>query len=107
MEKIKAYLANGRVYSNSHAAFSLLSSSNFGEKIESKVIYLSEEALFLAELGKMMVYLKEKKLKENKLLEKLQKQDSNFYKKYIVFKDLRKKGYVVKGALKFGADFRV
>ena len=27
--------------------------------------------------------------------------------KYAVFKDLREKGYIVKTALKFGADFRV
>jgi len=37
----------------------------------------------------------------------LQKIDKKIEIKYIVFKDLRQKGYIPKTALKFGADFRV
>lgn len=35
------------------------------------------------------------------------KKDKKFNEKYVVYKDLRKKGYVVKTALKFGGEFRV
>ena len=31
----------------------------------------------------------------------------NFFTKYAVYQDLRRKGYIVKTALKFGAEFRV
>ena len=33
--------------------------------------------------------------------------DKNFLIKYAVFKDIRDRGYIIKTALKFGADFRV
>ena len=46
-------------------------------------------------------------LSKKDLLKKLQKLDKNFELKYLVFRDLRKKGYILKAALKFGADFRV
>ena len=40
-------------------------------------------------------------------MEKCRKIDKKIQIKYLVFKDLRERGYVVKTALKFGADFRV
>jgi len=40
-------------------------------------------------------------------MKKLQRIDKRLEIKYPVFKDLRKRGYVVKTALKFGGDFRV
>ena len=36
-----------------------------------------------------------------------EKVEKNFWIKYCVFRDLRNRGYIVKTALKFGADFRV
>ena len=33
--------------------------------------------------------------------------DKKMYTKFIAYKDLRKKGYILKTALKYGADFRV
>jgi len=42
-----------------------------------------------------------------KLLKKAQKVDKNFWIRYTVFKDIRDRGYIIKTALKFGADFRV
>jgi len=38
---------------------------------------------------------------------KARKVEPNFWIRYIVFKDMRNRGYIVKTALKFGADFRV
>ena len=40
-------------------------------------------------------------------MKKLRKQDKKIETKFYVFSDLRKKGYIVKTALKFGAEFRV
>ena len=41
------------------------------------------------------------------ILQKARKLNKNFWIDYSVFKDLRTRGYIVKTALKFGADFRV
>ena len=51
--------------------------------------------------------MKEEKITKKELLKKLQRFDKKIQIKYPVFKSLREKGYIVKTALKFGAEFRV
>jgi len=106
-KKIKAVLAAGAVTSNTKEAINLYGKSRFGEMKEGKVQYSLAEAIFLVEAKKMDVYVKNKKILSKKFLEKAQDLDKKILTKYIVFKDLRKRGYIVKTALKFGADFRV
>jgi tRNA-intron endonuclease, archaea type len=55
----------------------------------------------------MNVSVGKKKISFDKLMEKFQGEDSKVGTKYAVFKDMRNRGYVVKTALKFGAEFRV
>ena len=106
-EKIKAKITGQGIYSNSESAFSLYESSRFGEKKENKVKYSSVEALYLVEKGKLEVYSGNKKLDFEQLMRKLKKQDKKIEINYLVFKDMRNRGYIVKTALKFGAEFRV
>ena len=40
-------------------------------------------------------------------IKKVDKIEPNFWIRYCVFKDMRNRGYIIKTALKFGADFRV
>ena len=107
MEKIKSYLIGETISTNESEAFSLYKKSSFGEPVGEKIQYTLPEAMFLAEKGKIEIYSNDKKLPKDKLLKKFQTIDKKFSIKYPVFKDLREKGYVVKTALKFGADFRV
>jgi tRNA-intron endonuclease len=65
------------------------------------------EALLLVEKGKMVLKQGRKKLNFEKLLKIAQELDPGLWTKYCVYKDLRTRGYIVKTALKFGADFRV
>jgi tRNA-intron endonuclease len=104
---IKAYLTGESVSSNEQEAFNLHEKSILGEKSGEKIQYSLSEALYLVEKKKMEVFSKNKKLEFQQLQEKFQKTDKNIQVKYPVFKDLRDKGYIVKTALKFGADFRV
>ena len=55
----------------------------------------------------MEVVSKNKTLSKNELMKSMRKFDKKIQTKYSVFRDLREKGYIVKTALKFGADFRV
>ena len=48
-----------------------------------------------------------RKIPSGNFLKKAQKTEKNFWIRYCVFKDMRDKGYIIKTALKFGADFRV
>jgi tRNA-intron endonuclease, archaea type len=107
MKKIQAHLIGETIQSNDAEAHALYSKSCFGEKIEEKIRYSLPETLFLFEKEKIEVFIKNKQLSKQELIDKLQRIDKKFQIKYPVFKDLREKGYVVKTALKFGAEFRV
>lgn len=107
MEKIEAYLVGEIVLSVDADAFSLYKKSYFGEQKDEKIQYSLTEAIFLVEKGKMEIFVKTKKLTKKDFMEKCRRIDKKIQVKYPVFKDLRERGYVIKTALKFGADFRV
>lgn len=105
MSKIKAVFSGENIYSNKKEAFSLFEQSRFGESKDGKIFYSLPEALYLLEKGKIEVLDGTKKINLDKLLRKTK--DKRIRTKYHVFKDMRDRGYVVKTALKFGAEFRV
>ncbi len=108
MEKIKATLISEKIFSNTTEAQSLFSASRFGERFGEKILYSLFETLFLVHNRKMEIFdFRDKLLSEKELLKKFERIDKKFKTKYIVFKDLRERGYTVKTALKFGAEFRV
>jgi len=107
MEKIKAYLTGEIISSTDADAFSLYKKSHFGEPKNNRMQYSLAEAIFLLENEKMEIFSGKKKLSQKEFLEKCRRIDKKIQIKYLVFKDLRERGYVVKTALKFGADFRV
>jgi len=69
--------------------------------------YALVEGLYLMERGKFTIKDGRKNLDFDAFVKKASKLEPNFWVRYVVFRDLRKRGYVVKTALKFGADFRV
>lgn len=107
MKKIQAHLIGNIISTNDADAYSLYKKSTFGEPVEDKIQYSFSEALFLLEKGKLEILVKSKKITKKELLKKLQRLDKKIQIKYPVFRNLREKGYVVKTALKFGAEFRV
>jgi len=104
---IQAHLMGEKISSNSVEAFSLYEKSRFGEKKETKIEYSPVETLFLISEKKMQVLSGKKVLSEESISKKLKKQDKKIETKLIAYRDLRKKGYILKTALKYGADFRV
>lgn len=105
---IKATLISEKITSNTLEAQNLFSTSRFGERIGEKIFYSPSEALYLVQDKKMEILdHRDKKLSQKDIIKKFEKIDKKFETKYLVFKDLRKKGYIVKSALKFGAEFRV
>ncbi len=95
------------VFSKSSEAFELYEKSRYGEKVGGRIEYLTVEALFLIDEGRMEVYFKERELNFDEILKKFKGKDKSIETKFAVFRDLRKRGYIVKTALKFGAEFRV
>ena len=107
MEKIQAHMTGEMIFSNASEAHALYKKSCFGEPKEGNIQYSLSEALFLVEKDKIEISSRNKKIPKKELLNKFQRIDKKIQIKYPVFKDLREKGYIVKTALKFGADFRV
>jgi len=86
----------------------LYDKGRFGEIKKDKIKYSLLEALFLLDTGKLDIIVSAKKIFDfDSFLKKIKKSELNFWSKYCVYKDLRIRGYIVKTALKFGADFRV
>lgn len=104
---ITGHFAGDKVTSSSQDAFSLYDKSRFGEKKNGKIEYSSVETVFLVREKKMEVFSGKKEIDEEELFRKLRKHDKKLETKLVVFSDLRKKGFIVKSALKFGAEFRV
>lgn len=107
MEKIRANLIGELVSSTCQEAYSLNAKSYFGERRADKIVYSNLEVLFLAEKGRIKIFSKNKEITLEELEKRFGRKDKEIQTKYVVFKELREKGYIVKTALKFGADFRV
>lgn len=78
----------------------------FGELEEDYLVLAPVEALYLSEIKKLKITDKRKWLGFERLLEKFKQSDNDIDIKYLVYKDLRKKGYVVRTGLKYGTYFR-
>lgn len=69
------------------------------------------EAAYLLEKNKLKVFLKEEGKKKNidfpKLMEIGTKNVNQFHPQFVVFRDLRERGYLVKTGYKFGCHFRL
>ncbi|MEM2707475.1 MAG: tRNA-intron lyase [Candidatus Pacearchaeota archaeon] len=83
-------------------AFQLYSRSFFGDKKDNFIIYTPQEVLYLLKKNKINLFEKNKKISFNQLLKKLNEKEIDCY---IVFEDLRNRGYILKSGLKFGGDF--
>lgn len=104
---IDANLSGDKIISSSSDAFSLYEKSKLGEKKESRIEYSPVEALFLIAEKRMILKLGKKIISFEDLVKKIRRNDKKIETKFAVFSDLRKKGYIVKTALKYGAEFRV
>ncbi len=79
----------------------------FGNQSGRNLVLDLFEVLFLSLQKKLVVYSNDSKKVSVKKLFSLGLKQKDFYKKLLVYSDLKEKGYCVKTGLKFGFDFRV
>ena len=65
------------------------------------------EALYLMEEGILIVYCMDRNITKEELLKIARSKYEHFDDVYTVYRDLRKRGYIVKSGLKFGSTFAV
>lgn len=80
----------------------------YGEFLDKSKLQLSiVEILYLLEKGRIVLTKDGKEMTYDEAFKYGSGHEHEFDIKYIAFKDLRKRGYVVKSGFKFGAHFRV
>jgi tRNA-intron endonuclease len=111
-EPVRGHLIGNRVavIEDFQLAQQFYDRSSFGELhgVKEKRLELSlDEALYLMERGKLIVFENKKQLKFEQFVGKANKSEKNFWTRYQVYRDIRTRGYITKTALKFGADYRL
>ncbi len=107
---VTGILAGERVITeSSDDAREFYNQSRFGTFTDNGKVELSLlEALYLIEKGRLVVKSEQGRvISVESYVKKSRSVEPNFWIRYIVFKDMRNRGYIIKTALKFGADFRV
>jgi len=109
-QKIRAEFIGDKVLTEiSDASRELYNQSRYGTLLDNGKLQLSlTESLYLMEKNTIDIYKnKTKKMNFDEFSKKAKKQEPNFWVRFCVYKDIRNRGYIIKTALKFGADFRV
>lgn len=79
--------------------------SHYGNLTEEGLQLSLIEALYLMEKGKIKLAKNDEEISAEDILQLIH--ENNSYSKYIVYKDLRNRGYVIKTGFKYGSEFRL
>jgi len=105
---IKGLLTEENVKISSGQAADRLSSGGYGVAEDKKFRLAFFEALYLLDKGVLEVEdAKGKNVDFQKLLQCYEGSDENAWVKYLAYRDLRSRGYVVREGFGLGVDFRV
>ncbi len=107
-EKIKGRLVEDGVKVEEKKSVEELSSRGYGLVEDGWLLLNFYEALYLMDRG--LLEVKDEKgenVSFQMVLQTYEKSDENAWAKYLVYRDLRGRGYVVRGGFGLGLDFRV
>ncbi len=107
-EPIAAKMADSKITVDDKNRFSELELAGYGERDGKKLYLKDHETLYLIHAEKLK--LRDEKGKEvsfAELAEKAQSRASDSWTKFMIYRDLRSRGYVVKDGFGFGTDLRV
>lgn len=109
METVKGILKQTKVIVQDDPSIQFLSEKGYGDKKDGKLELLPWETIHLASEGWLEVYSEslKRKIEMKELIEIFSKKEKRIWSKYLVYRDLRSRGYIVKLGSGWGADFRV
>jgi len=84
-----------------------LEQKGFGEIEKGKLFLKSFETLYLLYTGKLSLKKNKKQIDFDSFMNICQKTNPEILTKFLIFRDLKTRGYVVKDGFGFGSDFRV
>ena len=84
-----------------------LEQKGYGDMVKDKLVLKPFESLYLLYTGKLALFREKKNIGFDLFLQIYKKQDESILTKFLVYRDLRTRGYTVKDGFGFGSDFRV
>jgi len=84
-----------------------LEQKGYGDMVKDKLFLKPFESLYLLYTGKLALFRGKKNIGFDLFLQICKKQDEGILTKFLVYRDLRTRGYTVKDGFGFGSDFRV
>lgn len=104
---LMALLIKERVLVKETEKIDELEKRGYGERDGGQLLLSPEEALYLIEKKELDVDSGKKNIGYEELMKKFTKLDKDFGRKYLVFRDLKNRGFCVKTGFKFGSHYRV
>jgi tRNA-intron endonuclease, archaea type len=84
-----------------------LRNKGFGEKEDSEYLLKPYEALYLVYTKRLILKDNRNNLDFDSFIELILKHDKDILTKFLIYRDLRSRGYIAKEGFGFGVDFRV
>ncbi len=84
-----------------------LLSKGYGEKYEKEFTLAPFEILYLSYIKKLKILKVKKNISFDDLMQIYKKDDNDTFTKFLIYRDLRNRGYIVKSGFGFGSDFLV
>lgn len=100
-------LSSEGVYLSDADAMHELGDRGYGDVKKGKLYLKDYEALFLLYAGKLNVKKGKSPIRMDNMVEFALKRDTDAWTKFLIYRDLRSRGYVAKEGFGFGVDFRV
>ena len=104
---VQGELVDGKVLVSDEKAIDELAKQGYGEKEGKKYLLKVYESLYLLHGNKMTIKHKNQMLDFDKLVDVALKKDTEAWTRFLIYRDLRSRGYVAKEGFGFGVDFRV
>lgn len=109
LNAIKAVLKNEEIIISAAESIEELTARGYGTQEDQKLILTFYEALYL--LSKEIIEVQQAKTKKKvafqQLLASYKTVDTNAWAKYLIYRDLRSRGYVAREGFGLGTDFRM
>ncbi|MBT4454968.1 MAG: tRNA-intron lyase [Candidatus Nitrosopelagicus sp.] len=105
--KISAKLINEKIIVINPKMQNILTERGFGESEKDTLVLDSFEALYLLYNNKLELKKVNKTIVFDELMQQYVQKNDDILTRFLLYRDLRTKGYVVKDGFGFGSDFRV
>ena len=105
--KISAKLINEKIIVINPKMQNILTERGFGESEKDTLVLDSFEALYLLYNNKLELKKVNKTIIFDELMQQYVQKNDDILTRFLLYRDLRTKGYVVKDGFGFGSDFRV